>query len=339
MFHYLDAFGTAARRLGITSERSSLKISVEKRSRYHDLGRFDLYDAKTKTVIDYKTCSVWKVIFGDYTDWYMQTLMYAYLLRESGFEADHGEIVAIMRDHSKRDAKYKQDYPEYPVKRILFNFKAVDFEFIENWLKEKVEEIKRCEELPDDELPICTPEERFNSGDKFAVMAKGRKRALRVLDSLRTQKNGKNSTVETISKREKARTRSALSIARFVNSATTGKRIMEETSMKIKEITSQYRRDFYAIYECEHCGATHKSYGYDDANFHNNVIPNMVCEKWQKGSRQLQTTCHQISRGVPNMSNLRIWEDVRTVRKQQKENTCRSLKRFHRHQSNVANKN
>jgi transcription elongation factor Elf1 len=57
---------------------------------------------------------------------------------------------------------------------------------------------------------------------------------------------------------------------------------MEETSMKIKEITSQYRRDFYAIYECEHCGATHKSYGYDDANFHNNVIPNMVCEKCGK---------------------------------------------------------
>jgi hypothetical protein len=181
-------FGTAAHTVleSHQEEDHQLKeISVEKEIDGITIsGRFDLYDAKTKTVIDYKTCSVWKVIFGDYTDWYMQTLMYAYLLRESGFEADHGETVAIMRDHSKRDAKYKQDYPEYPVKRILFNFKAVDFEFIENWLKEKVEEIKRCEELPDDELPICTPEERFNSGDKFAVMAKGRKRALRVLDSL-----------------------------------------------------------------------------------------------------------------------------------------------------------
>lgn len=26
--------------------------------------------------------------------------------------------------------------------------------------------------------------------------------------------------------------------------------------MKIQEITSQHRRDFYAIFECEHCGAT-----------------------------------------------------------------------------------
>lgn len=48
--------------------------------------------------------------------------------------------------------------------------------------------------------------------------------------------------------------------------------------MKIKEIKSQHRRDFYATYECEHCGhVTDKQSGYDDANFHNNVIPKMEC--------------------------------------------------------------
>lgn len=52
--------------------------------------------------------------------------------------------------------------------------------------------------------------------------------------------------------------------------------------MKIKTITSQHRRDFQAIYECEHCGNTNESYGYDDANFHDNVIPNMKCQKCDK---------------------------------------------------------
>jgi Zn ribbon nucleic-acid-binding protein len=52
--------------------------------------------------------------------------------------------------------------------------------------------------------------------------------------------------------------------------------------MKIKELLSQHRRDFYAVYECEHCGFTKKGSGYDDANFHNNVIPSMVCEKCGK---------------------------------------------------------
>jgi len=48
--------------------------------------------------------------------------------------------------------------------------------------------------------------------------------------------------------------------------------------MKIKKINSQTRRDFYADYECEHCGFIEKNKaGYDDDNFHRNVIPAMKC--------------------------------------------------------------
>lgn len=43
--------------------------------------------------------------------------------------------------------------------------------------------------------------------------------------------------------------------------------------MRIKEIISQYRRDFTAIYACEHCGFVETKRGYDDAYFHNNVVP------------------------------------------------------------------
>lgn len=52
--------------------------------------------------------------------------------------------------------------------------------------------------------------------------------------------------------------------------------------MKIKVIVSQYRRDFRAVYECEHCGDTQEGYGYDDENFHQNVIPKMECKKCGK---------------------------------------------------------
>jgi len=47
--------------------------------------------------------------------------------------------------------------------------------------------------------------------------------------------------------------------------------------MKIKTIIHQHRRDFRAVYECEHCGFTEKKSGYDDANFHSNVVPSMEC--------------------------------------------------------------
>lgn len=49
--------------------------------------------------------------------------------------------------------------------------------------------------------------------------------------------------------------------------------------MHIKKKLSQHRRDFTAIYECEHCGHEETSGGYDDANFHQNVIPKWACPK------------------------------------------------------------
>lgn len=52
--------------------------------------------------------------------------------------------------------------------------------------------------------------------------------------------------------------------------------------MKIKEIINQNRRDFTAIYECEHCSSTTEGSGYDDTYFHNNVIPGMECESCGK---------------------------------------------------------
>ena len=52
--------------------------------------------------------------------------------------------------------------------------------------------------------------------------------------------------------------------------------------MKIKKITNQHRRDFTAIYVCEHCGYEETRGGYDDANFHKNVIPSMACLKCGK---------------------------------------------------------
>lgn len=52
--------------------------------------------------------------------------------------------------------------------------------------------------------------------------------------------------------------------------------------MKIKTIVSQSRRDFTAIYECEHCQHEVRYRGYDDDNFHRNVIPSMTCPKCEK---------------------------------------------------------
>ncbi len=54
--------------------------------------------------------------------------------------------------------------------------------------------------------------------------------------------------------------------------------------MKIKTIKNQIRRDFQAVYQCEHCNHEKEGNGYDDRNFHHNVIPKMVCPSCGKAA-------------------------------------------------------
>ena len=57
--------------------------------------------------------------------------------------------------------------------------------------------------------------------------------------------------------------------------------------MKIIRMLSQSRRDFRATYECEACHHLEDNYGYDDRNFHDNVIPNMKCKNCGKTRNDL----------------------------------------------------
>ena len=68
--------------------------------------------------------------------------------------------------------------------------------------------------------------------------------------------------------------------------------------MRIQKKISQSRRDFTAIYECEHCGATKRDYGYDDANFHQNVIPNMTCGECGMSAGGVVTSSADVPAGV-----------------------------------------
>ena len=148
-------------------------------------GRLDIYNDKTGTVTDYKTCSVYKILKKDFKDWERQCLIYCYLLKKTGFNnANNGEIVALMKDHSITKAKFEEGYPKFPVHVEKFDFTIDDFIEIEQFLKDKFIEIKRCEELPNHDLPPCTPEERWNDGDKYAVKRKNVKKALRVFNAL-----------------------------------------------------------------------------------------------------------------------------------------------------------
>lgn len=150
---------------------------------YELSGIFDLYDDSTGTVTDYKTCSVWKTQVGDFEDWRKQTLLYCWMLRRLGFDAHRGEIVAIMRDHNMRKAKTERDYPKHPVLKVSWDFTESDLakagEFLSKWFRM----LFMQDGLQDHELSPCSLEQRWHKPDKWAVMKKGQKRAVRVYES------------------------------------------------------------------------------------------------------------------------------------------------------------
>lgn len=89
----------------------------------------------------------------------------------------------ILRDWQKSKAKFDRDYPQSQVIPVTFNFTDKDFEWIEQWIKDKFEAIKAAEQLPDNELPLCSEKDRWKTEDVWAVKKRGRKSALRLLNS------------------------------------------------------------------------------------------------------------------------------------------------------------
>lgn len=69
--------------------------------------------------------------------------------------------------------------------------------------------------------------------------------------------------------------------------------------MFIKKMLNQHRRDFTAIYKCENCNHEEKGNGYDDRNFHDNVIPNMKCKKCGESAKSLGTDYRAMATKYP----------------------------------------
>lgn len=162
-------------------------IKVQVNDLYKISGKFDLYNIKNEEITDYKTCSVWKIKFKDYDDWRKQLLIYSWMLIKSGFNVKSAKITALIKDWKKTElklAKIKgESYPETPIINVSFDFFEDDYEEIEKWIVNRFNQIQNAELLSDDDIPICSEEERWYTGDKFAVMKGNNKRAIKVCDT------------------------------------------------------------------------------------------------------------------------------------------------------------
>lgn len=146
-------------------------------------GQVDSYDMENGVINDWKTASVWKVQFNDFSDWRRQGLTYAWLLQQSGLDVKKCRFVALLKDHSKTKAKTDSSYPQSPVFIYEFDVTAADMEETAARILAKVQEIESAYKLDDDAIEPCSAEERWADGEKWAVMKNGRKSAVKVFDN------------------------------------------------------------------------------------------------------------------------------------------------------------
>ncbi len=143
-------------------------------------GKADLWE-EPGIVSDYKITSVWAGINGVKPEWEAQTNIYAYLYRQAGFPVNELRIVAIYRDWSKNRAKQGNGYP--PCAAGVLPVRMWNDNEVLDYLHYRIQTHQEAEKLSDNELPWCTAEERWEKQTTYAVMKKGRKSAVRVLES------------------------------------------------------------------------------------------------------------------------------------------------------------
>jgi hypothetical protein len=124
---------------------------------------------------DYKIVSIWEFIYGLNPERETQLNLLAYLLILNNYKVSKLQIVMIFRDWQKSKAMYDKDYPQQQIG--IINVPLWPIEKMEAYLESRIKLFQS------ENIPECTQEERWNKGDKYAVMKKGGKRALRVFDN------------------------------------------------------------------------------------------------------------------------------------------------------------
>lgn len=160
-----------ANRDAIAERRLSIEVEGWKVS-----GGMDVYE-ENGTLHDYKITSVWKLVNGDLDEWVEQLNLYSVILRHHGHKIEKLQIQAILRDWSKGEAERDLSYPQAQVVTID----------IPLWPEEKAYQFMRERVILHKQarlsLTECSPKDRWQKEDVWAVMKKGQKRAVKLYSS------------------------------------------------------------------------------------------------------------------------------------------------------------
>jgi len=162
-------------------ERAGLKeqgVIVEQRlfaevNGWQVSGQVDRMHIADGTLSDFKVTTVYKQHGSD--GWTRQLNVLRWLAHMNGFRIDTLEVCAIFRDWRKTEAQRNPDYPQAAIQTI--SVPVWSLEDTEEYITERVymhQAASRGEDVP------CTDEDRWFSGNTYALMKHGAKRATKV---------------------------------------------------------------------------------------------------------------------------------------------------------------
>ena len=160
----------------ITEERLFHTINGRKISGASDVANWIL--TGDGTITDYKFTNVWTIIHGSrIPEWTAQQNIYRYLYEQHGFVIDKLKITAFCVDW--RNSEARQRGKDYPPIESEFEVDLWSMEKTREYIMERLDILKSCEDLLDNELPHCTEEEMWTKPSVWAVKKKGNKTAMR----------------------------------------------------------------------------------------------------------------------------------------------------------------
>ena len=171
----------------------------------HISGAIDLQELTPEGIIvsDYKTTSAWAVM-NEKQDWHNQLNSYAYLVEAAKkLPVCKLQIVAIVRDWSRRDAATRDGYPKAPIVVIDIPLWSFDerLAYVRSRISLHGDALFEME--TDGEMPECTPEECWEKPTVYALKKDGNVRAKSVHETREVADKALAAATEKAKKGEK----------------------------------------------------------------------------------------------------------------------------------------
>jgi hypothetical protein len=139
-------------------------------------------EGKGNHLIDYKSCKAYAVIFGK-PEWEKQLNGYAWMMRKNNVDVERLSVFAFIVDWTKNNARRNKDYPQ--ANMLWIDVPLWSFEDQEKYFAERIALHTDTEfrHIMGEPLPHCSPQERWEKDEKWAVKKNKNKAALKLFDN------------------------------------------------------------------------------------------------------------------------------------------------------------